>query len=57
MARGFVGRLYLCDSYKVDGDGATPLVQRPLCILRVVQRLCASVWMGHFEEWFSLLSA
>ena len=46
----------LLDAYiamipKTDGD-ATPLGQRPLCVLPVVYRLWASVRMLHLESWF-----
>ena len=46
----------LLDAYvamipKVDGD-ATPLVQRPLCVLPVVYRIWASARMGQLEDWF-----
>ena len=45
----------LLDAYialipKVDGD-ATPLQQRPLCVLLVVYRLWASVRLGHLTGW------
>ena len=45
----------LLDAYiamipKADGD-ATPLGQRPLCVLPVVYRLWASVRLGHLTEW------
>ena len=36
---------------KVDGD-ATPLGQRPLCVLPVVYRIWASARMIQLEEWF-----
>ena len=36
---------------KVDGD-ATPLEQRPSCVLPVVKRMWALVRMRHLEEWF-----
>ena len=47
----------LLDAYmavipKVDGD-ATPLGQRPLCVLPVVYRLWASVRMVQLEPWFN----
>ena len=46
----------LLDAYitmipKTDGD-STPLGQRPLCVLPVVYRLWASVWLGHIQHWF-----
>ena len=36
---------------KSDGD-ATPLGQRPLCVLPVVYRIWASAGMSHLEDWF-----
>ena len=36
---------------KIDGD-ATPLVQRPLCVLPVVYRVWASASMMQLEPWF-----
>ena len=46
----------LLDAYiavipKVDGD-ATPIGQRPLCVLPVVSRLWASARLRHLEAWF-----
>ena len=51
-----VGLRVLLDAYitmipKADGD-ATPLGQRPLCVLPVIYRLWASVRLGHIQEWF-----
>ena len=45
----------LLDAYiamipKADGDSA-PLGQRPLSVLPVVYRLCASLRLGHFRGW------
>ena len=47
----------LLDAYiamipKAEGD-STPIGQRPLCVLRVVYRLWASVRLAHLKEWFS----
>ena len=49
----------LLDAYiamipKSDGD-ATPLGQRPLCVLPVVYRLWASARMLQLEPWFQVL--
>ena len=46
----------LLDAYitmipKTDGD-ATPLGQRPLCVLPIVYRVWASARMGQLEDWF-----
>ena len=47
----------LLDAYiamipKAEGD-STPIGLRPLCVLRVVYRLWASVRLAHLEKWFS----
>ena len=49
----------LLDAYctmipKVDGD-ATLLGQRPLCVLPVVYRIWASVWLRHLDHWLKSL--
>ena len=36
---------------KTDGD-ATPLGQRPLSVLPVIYRVCASAGMGQLDDWF-----
>ena len=36
---------------KTDGD-ATPFGQRPLSVLPIVCRICASARMRHLEDWF-----
>ena len=36
--------------HKADGD-ATPLGQRPLCVLPVVYRIWASVRLRHLDDW------
>ena len=46
----------LLDAYiamipKTDGD-ATPLGQRPLCVLPIVHRIWASARMGQLDNWF-----
>ena len=46
----------LLDAYiamipKTDGD-ATPLGQRPLCVLPIVYRVWASARMGQLDDWF-----
>ena len=45
----------LLDAYiamipKVNSD-STPLGQRPLCVLPVVKRLWASLWLTHLKDW------
>ena len=50
-----VGPEGLLDAYitvipKADGD-ATPLGQRPLCVLPVVYRIWASVRLRHLDDW------
>ena len=42
---------YIAVIPKADGD-ATPLGQRPLCVLPVVYRLWASARLGHLADWF-----
>ena len=42
---------YIAMNPKTDGD-ATPLGQRPLCVLPVVYRIWAAVRMGQLEAWF-----
>ena len=46
----------LLDAYiamipKTDDD-ATPLGERPLCVLTIVYRVCASTRMSQLDEWF-----
>ena len=43
---------YIAMIPKSDGD-ATPLGQRPLCVLPVVCRLWASVRSAHLGDWFA----
>ena len=50
MARWVAGA-YNAMIPKTDGD-ATPLGQRPLSVLPIVNRLWASARMGHLDEWF-----
>ena len=42
---------YIAMIPKTDGD-ATPLGQRPLCVLPVVYRIWAAVRMAQLEDWF-----
>ena len=41
---------YIAAIPKADGY-VTPIGERPLCVLPVVYRLWASVWLGHLESW------
>ena len=42
---------YIAMIPKVDGD-ATPLGQRPLCVLPIVYRIWASARLQHLHGWF-----
>ena len=41
---------YIAMIPKADGD-STHLEHRPLCVLPVVERLWASLWLAHLKDW------